>query len=54
MIDLFSDKPVIVEGQNIWYRNHVKNIWGKGTIVHRDDTSDRRYTLVGKNGKILS
>ena len=50
----FSDKPVIAEGQNVWYRNHVKNIWEKGTIVDRDDTSNRSYTLVGENGKILS
>ena len=25
----FSDKLVIAEGQNVWYRNHVKNIWDK-------------------------
>ena len=50
----FSDKPVIAEGQNVWYRHHVKNIWGNGTIVDRDDTSNRRYILVGENGKILS
>ena len=50
----FSDKQVIVEGQNVWYRNHVKNIWEKGTIVDRDDTSNRSYTLVGENDKILS
>ena len=50
----FSDKPVIAEGQNVWYRNHVRNIWEKGTIIHRDDTSNRSYTLVGENGKILS
>ena len=49
-----SDKPIILEGYNIWYRNNVKNIWDKGTIVDRDDTSDRSYTLVGENGKILS
>ena len=49
-----SDKLIIPEGQNIWYRNHVKNIWEKGTIVDRDDTSGRSYTLVGENGKILS
>ena len=50
----FSDKPVIGERQNVWYRNNVKNIWGKGTIVDRVDTSNRRYTLIGENGKILS
>ena len=49
----FSDKPVIAEGQNVWYRNHVKNIWEKGTIVDRDDISNSSYTLVGENGKIL-
>ena len=54
MINLFSDKPVIAEGQNVWYRNHVKNILEKGTIVDMDDTSNRSYTLVGENGKILS
>ena len=50
----FSDKPVIAEGQNVWYRNYVKNIWEKGNIIDRDDTSNRSYTLVGENGKILS
>ena len=35
----FSDKLVIAEEQNVWYRNHIKNIWEKGTIVDRDDTS---------------
>ena len=50
----FSDKLVIAEGQNVWYRNHVKNICKKGTIVDRDDTSNRSYTLFGENGKILS
>ena len=25
----FSDKLAIAEGQNVWYRNHVKNIWEK-------------------------
>ena len=54
IIDLFSDKPVIAEGQNVWYRNHVKNDLEKGTIVDKDDTSKRSYTLVGENGKILS
>ena len=49
----FSDKPVIVEGQNVCYRNHVKNILEKGAIIDRDDTSNRSYTLVGENGKIL-
>ena len=49
-----SEKPIIPEGQNIWYRNHVKNIWEKGTVVDRDDISGRSYTLVGENGKILS
>ena len=47
----FSDKPVIAEGQNVWYRNHVKNIWEKGTIIDRDDTSNRSYSLDGENGK---
>ena len=50
----FSDKPVIVEGQNVWHRNHVKNIWEKGNTVVRDDTPNRSYSLVGENGKILS
>ena len=50
----FSDKPVIAERQNVWYRNHVKNIWEKGTTVDRDDTSNRNYTQVGENGPILS
>ena len=50
----FSDKPVIAEGENVWYRSHVKNTWEKGTTVDRDDTSNRSYTLVGENGKILS
>ena len=50
----FFDKPVIAEGKNVLYRNHVKNIWGKGTIVDRDDTSNRSYILVGEYGKILS
>ena len=50
----FSDKPVSAEGQNVWYRNHVKNIWEKGTIIDRDDTSNRSFTLVGENGKVLS
>ena len=49
-----SDKPIIPEGQNIWYRNHIKNIWEKGTIIDRDDTSGKSYTLVWENGKILS
>ena len=48
------DKPVIPKGQNVWYRNHVQNIWEKGTTVDRDDTSNRSYTLVRKNDKILS
>ena len=50
----FSDKSVIAEGENVWYRNHVKNIWEKEIIVDRDDTSNRSYTLVGENGKTLS
>ena len=50
----FSDKLVIAEGHNVWYRNQVKNIWEKGTNVDRDGTSSRSYTLVGENGKILS
>ena len=54
MIDLFSDKPVIADGQNVWYRNQVKNIWEKGTIIDRDDTLNISYTLVGENGKNLS
>ena len=37
MTDFFSDEPVNAEGQNVWYRNHVKNIWEKGTVVDRDD-----------------
>ena len=48
MKDLFSDKPVIAEGQNVCYRNHVKNIWEKGTIVDRDDTSNRSYNWLEK------
>ena len=50
----FSHKPVTAEGQNVWYRNHVKNIWEKGTIIDRDDTSNRNYILTGENDKILS
>ena len=50
----FSDKLVIAEGQNVLYRSHGKNIWEKGTIVERDDTSNRSNTLFGENGKILS
>ena len=50
----FSDKPVIADRQIVWYRNHVKNIREKGSIVDRDDTSNRSYTLVGVSGKILS
>ena len=49
-----TEKPIIPEGQNILYRNHMKNIWEKNTVVDRDDTSGRSYTLVGENGKILS
>ena len=54
MTDFFSDKLVNAEGQNVWYINHVMNIWEKGTTVDRDDTSNRSNTLVGENGKILS
>ena len=50
----FSDYPVIVEGQNVLYKNHIKNIWENGTIVDRDGTSNRSYTVIGENGKILS
>ena len=32
----------------------MKNIWEKGTVVDRDDTSGRSYTLVGENSKIIS
>ena len=32
----------------------MKNIWEEEFIVGRDDTSNRSYTLVGENGKILS
>ena len=46
-----SDKLVIIEGQNVWYRKQVNNIWEKGTNVIRDDTSNRSYTLVGENGE---
>ena len=50
----FSYKPVIAEGQNVWFRNHIKNIWENGTIVDKDDTSNRSYTLDKENSKILS
>ena len=46
-------KQIIPEGQIIWYRNNVKNIWEKGTVVDRDEISGRSYILVGENGKIL-
>ena len=44
----------MAERQNVWYRNHVKNIWENVTIIDSDDTSNRSFTLVGENGKILS
>ena len=53
MIHLFQISQLLVKDK-MWYRNHVKNIWEKGTIVHRDDISNRSYTLFGENGKILS
>ena len=48
MIDLFQISQLFPEGQNVWHRNHVKNIWEKGNIIDRDDTSNRSYTLIGK------
>ena len=54
MIDLFQISWLLLKGKMYWYGNHVKNIWEKGTIVDRDDTSNRSYTLVWENGKILS
>ena len=48
-----TDLPKINKGSDVWYCDHNKDIWGKGTVVEWDQ-NDRSYTLVNEHGKIVS
>ena len=48
-----TDLPKINEGSDVWYHDHNKDIWGKGTVIEWDQ-NDRSYTLVNVHGKIVS
>ena len=47
------DLPKIDEGSDVWYHDHNKDIWEKGTVVEQVK-NDRSYTLVNEHGKIVS
>ena len=54
MIGYFQISRLLPKGKMLGIETMLQIFGEKGTIVDRDNTSNRSYTLVGENSKILS